>query len=147
VIENIVGVDEAAFLHRDKANNGEVGLDAPDLAGGIGEGADGVEVAAVKRGGDGAELGEAPQVGLVAKGELIGAHAGVLIGDGGDGAIPHHDDIVAEGGKIAMLPGAESLAQTYKHKQRADSPGNAEHGQEGPQLVGHHGAEDLTERV
>ena len=143
----IVGVDEAAFVHGDKATSGEVGLDADDLAGGVGEGADGVEVVAVEHGGDGAELGEGAQIGLVAQGELIGAHAGVLIGDGGDGSVPHHDHIVAEGGEVAVLAGAEALAEADQDEERTDSPGNAEHGQEGAQLVGHHGAEDLTERV
>jgi hypothetical protein len=71
----------------------------------------------------------------------------VLIGDGGDGSVPHHDDIVAKGGEVAVLTGAESLAEADEDEERTDSPGNSEHGEECPQLVCHHGADDLTERV
>ena len=85
--------------------------------------------------------------GLVAKRELIGAHAGVLVGQRGDGAVQHHDDVIAELGKLLVLPAAEALAEAHQHQQRTDTPGNAEHGEKAAQLVGHDGAKDLAERV
>jgi len=147
VVDQVVGVDEAAFVHGDEADGGEVGLDAHDLSRGVGEGADGVEVASVEQGGDGAQLGEGTQIGFVAEGELVGPHAGVLVSDSGDRAVPHHDDVVAEGGEVAMLTGAEALPEADQDEQRAYPPGNAKHGEEGAQLVGQHGAEDLAESV
>jgi hypothetical protein len=71
----------------------------------------------------------------------------VLVGDSWDGAVPHHDHIIAKGREVAMLPRAEALAEPNQHKQGPDPPCNAEHGEEGAQLVGQHGAEDLPESV
>ena len=50
-------------------------------------------------------------------------------------------------GQVAMLAGAKALAEPDQHQQRAHAPGDAEHGQEGAQLVGCNGAEDLAESV
>ena len=46
-----------------------------------------------------------------------------------------------------MLTGAEALPEADQDEQRAYPPGNAKHGEEGAQLVGQHGAEDLAESV
>ena len=46
-----------------------------------------------------------------------------------------------------MLPGAEALAQTDQYQQRSNTPGDPEHGEECPELICHHGLEDLSERV
>ena len=46
-----------------------------------------------------------------------------------------------------VLAGAEAFAEAHQHQQRADPPGDAEHGEEAAQLVGHDGAEDLAEGV
>ena len=46
-----------------------------------------------------------------------------------------------------MLAGAETFAEPHQHQQRADAPGDAEHGEERAQLVGRDGAEDLAEDV
>ena len=71
----------------------------------------------------------------------------MLIGEGGDGGVPHHDHVVAEGRHVAVLAGAEALAQAHENEQRTDSPGDSKHGQEAAQLVGQDGAKDLTEGV
>ena len=46
-----------------------------------------------------------------------------------------------------MLAGTKALTEAYQHQQRADAPGDAEHGQERAQFVGRDGAEDLAEDV
>ena len=106
-----------------------------------------VEIVALQFDGDRAQLRQAAQRVLVAQGQPVRAHSGVLVGDRGDGAVPHHDDVVAEGGERAVLAGAESLAESHQHQQRANPPGDAEHGEKAAQLVGRDGAEDLAEDV
>ena len=81
----------------------------------------------------------------VGEGELVGDHALVLIREGGDGAAPHHDDIGAEFGEAALLAGAKAFAEADEQEERGDSPGDAEHGEERPELVGPDGLEDLHE--
>ena len=49
--------------------------------------------------------------------------------------------------KLLALAGTEAFAEADEHEQRADSPRDAEHGEEAPQLVGHDGAVDLPESV
>jgi hypothetical protein len=144
---NIGGVNEAAFLHLDEAHIGEIGLDACDLRGSVGPRADLVEILPIEDGGDGAQFGQLAHVRFILRGELIGTHGGVLVGQRGDGGVEHHDDVVADAGQVAPLATAKAFAQTDQNEQRTDSPGNAEHGEEGAQLVGHHGPEDFTENV
>ena len=117
------------------------------MAGGIAPLADFVEVGARQLAGDGTNLGKAADGGLVAERELIGAHAGVLIGERGDGAIHDHDDVVAELRQLLVLAFAEALAEAHEDEQGADPPGDTEHGEKAAQLVGHDGAEDLPESV
>jgi hypothetical protein len=71
----------------------------------------------------------------------------VLVGDRGNGAVPHHDEVVAESGQLLVLPGAKALAQADQHQQRSHSPRNAEHGEEAAQLVRQDGTKDLPESV
>jgi len=39
-------------------------------------------------------------------------------------------------GKLPVLAAAKSLAEAHQHQQRAHTPGDSEHGEEGAQLVG-----------
>ncbi len=68
-------------------------------------------------------------------------------GEGGDGTAREHDDVDAELGQAAPLAGTEALAQANQQQQRGHAPGDAEHGEERPQLVGGDGVEDLREDV
>ena len=83
----------------------------------------------------------------VGEGELVGGHAGVLVGQRGDGSAEDHDDVGAELGEAAALSGAEALAKADEQEQRGDSPGDAEHGEERAQLVGRDRLVDLIEDV
>jgi hypothetical protein len=71
----------------------------------------------------------------------------MLIRQGWDGSVPHRDEIVAKRGELPMLAGAKALAQADKYQQRPHTPGDAEHSEKCPELVGHHGPEDLRESV
>ena len=83
----------------------------------------------------------------VGEGELVGRHAGVLVGQRGDGAAQQHDDVGAELGETAALAGAEAFAEADEQEQRGYAPGDAEHGEERAQLVGPDRLEDLGEDV
>ena len=63
--------------------------------------------------------------------QLIGLHAGVLAGQGGNGAAEHHDEVGAELGEAAPLSGTEAFTEADEQKQGGYAPGNPEHGQEG----------------
>ena len=95
-----------------------------------------------------ADVGSLGADGLrVREGEVVGTEAGVLAGDGGDVAIPEHDDVVAELGELALLAGAEALANGDEQQHGANAPGDAEHGEEGAQLIGADGQKNLPEGV
>jgi hypothetical protein len=96
---------------------------------------------------DGANLGQAPDGGLIAQGQLVRAHAGVLVGQCRNGAIEDQNNIIAELRQLLVLAAAKSFAQPHEHQQRADAPGDAKHGEKAAQLVRHDGAEDLAESV
>src|ERR1700722_17494570 len=96
-------VKESAFSEGNKTNSGVVRLYAYDLAGGVGIGADLIEIVALQKAGDGTQLGKGAKGCFVCRSELVRAHAGVLVGEGGDGAVPHRDYVVAEGGKLLVL--------------------------------------------
>ena len=146
-IGHVGSVDEAAFGQGHGAYLGKVRLDAQHRSGGVGPGADLIQIPTAEDGGDRAQLRQGAQGGFVSGRQLVGAHSGVLVGQSGNGGAPHHHHVVAEGGQLLVLAGAEALAQAHQHQQRADAPGDAEHGQEAAQLVGHDGAEDLAESV
>ena len=71
----------------------------------------------------------------------------MLVGDSGDGPVPHHHQIIAELRQVAMLARPESLTQTHQHQQRSHSPRNSEHGEKAAQLVRRDGPENLAKRV
>ena len=50
-------------------------------------------------------------------------------------------------GQILLLAGAEALAQANQQQQRTHSPGDAEHGEKGAQLVRPQGAQHFREHV
>ena len=148
MLGDVLLVEVAAFGEGDIADLGEVDLDAHGGTAGARELADFFEVAAVDEGGGVADVGGLLADGLgVGEGELVGGHAGVLVGQRGDGAAPEHDDVGAEFGEAAALAGAEAFAEADEQEQRGDSPGDAEHGEEGAQLVGRDRLVDLVEDV
>ncbi len=140
-------IEKAAGSDGKVADDGVVGFASGEMAGGVAPLAHFVEVGAGELGGDGADLRQAADGSLVAERELVGTHAGVLVGQRGDGAVEDHDHIGAELSQLLVLAFAEAFAQAHEHKQREDTPGDAEHGEKAAQLVGHDGAEDLPERV
>ena len=146
-INEIGLVDEAALGEGDKTNFSIVRLDAHHLARGVGIGAHFIEIIAIEETGNRAHFGESAQGGFVARGELVWPHAGVLVGESGDGGVPHHHNVIAEGRQLPVLTASKAFAESHENQQRTDSPCDAEHGQEAAQLVGRDGAKDLTECV
>src|ERR1035441_2057075 len=67
--------------------------------------------------------------------------------NGRSAAGEEHHDVFAEIREVALVAGAEALAEADQQEERADSPGNAEHGEERTQLVRPEGAENLRENV
>ncbi len=112
------------------------------------EGADAADIAALDDGG-GAEdvrrFGE--DVGEVAIGEEVFLAGGVLSGDLGGGAGEDEADVLADLGELALIAGAEAFAEADEQEQRAHAPGDAEHGEEGAQLVRPERAEGLSQKV
>src|ERR1022692_4593856 len=67
--------------------------------------------------------------------------------NGRSAAGEEHHDVFAEIREVALVAGAKALAEADQQEERADSPGNAEHGEERTQLVRPEGAENLRENV
>ena len=86
-ITDVFIIDKAAGSNGKVADNGVAGFVSAQMGRSVAPLADFVEVGASELGGDGADLGQGANGGFVAEREFIGAHAGVLVGDGGDGAV------------------------------------------------------------
>src|ERR1022692_2897965 len=67
--------------------------------------------------------------------------------NGRSAAGEEHHDVFAEIREVALVAGAEALAEADQQEERADTPGDAEHGEERTQLVRPEGAENLRENV
>jgi len=151
--DDAAGIAEVFVIEKAPSSDGKVtddgvaGLISAKMGGGVAPLADLVEVGSGKLAGDGADLRQASNGGLVAEGELIGAHAGVLVGECGDGAVHDHDHVVAELRQLLALAFTETFAEAHQDEQGTDTPCDTEHGEKAPQLVGHDGAEDLPESV
>ena len=145
MLGDVVGIEVAALGEGNGADLLDVGLDAPDATGEAAVLAGLFEIAANEESGDVANMRSAADSGAVSKGDVIGTTAVVLAGESGDGTGIEEDDVCAEGGERAALTGAEAFAEADEQKQRGDTPGDAEHGQEGSQLVGCDRLEDLLE--
>ncbi len=140
-------VNKAASGHGNETDRGVVRRHSHDVAGGVGPLADLVEIGAAELDGRRAHFGEVCHGHRISHGELVGTHSGVLVGDSRNGPVPHHDQVVAEFGEIAALPGAKAFAEPDQDKQRTDAPRNSKHGEEAAQLVGCDSPENLTECV
>ncbi len=89
----------------------------------------------------------AADVEVVAIGEVIVASGIHVALDSGSAAGKDHHDVLAELGEVALVAGAEAFAEADEEQKRTDSPGDAEHGEKGTQLVRPKGAENLREDV
>src|ERR1035441_4118067 len=67
--------------------------------------------------------------------------------NGRSAAGEEHHDVFAEIREVALVAGAEALADADQQEERADSPGNPEPGEERGELVRPEGAENLRENV
>ena len=72
---------------------------------------------------------------VVAVSEVIGLSGLQAARNRGNAPREDEHDVLAEGREFACLPAAEAFAQADQKKQRAHTPGDAEHGQKRAQLV------------
>ena len=148
LVANVVGADETTLGKGHPADVFEIRLDPEHLAPSGFVLALLLDVAAIDERGRVADVGGLGADGLnVGEGEVVGTHAAVLAGDGRDVAVPQHDDVVAELGELALLAGAEAFAHGDEQQHGADTPGDAEHGEERAELVGADGQKNLSESV
>jgi len=124
-------VEPASQLQREESDSSVLRFGAGEQATGGRKLADGMHVAGDEDGTDGENVRR-----FLADVEVIlirepvlpsGIHA-ALNGRGAAG-VEHHD-VFAEIGEVAPVAGSEALAETDQQEQRADSPGDAEHGEE-----------------
>ena len=146
-LEDVLLIDKAACSDGKITDNRVAWLISAQMGRSVAPLTDLVEIGAGKLGRDVFNFRQAANGVLVAQGQLIGAHAGVLVGQGGDGAVHDHDDVMTELRKLLTLAFAEAFAKAHKDEQRANSPCNSKHGEEAAQLVSHDGAENLPESV
>src|ERR1019366_2601802 len=141
-------VEPASQLEREEEDSSVLRFGASEQATGAGKLADGMHVAGDEDGTDGANVRR-----FLADVEVILISEPVLAGgvhaarNGRSAAGEEHHDVFAEIREVALVAGAEALAEADQQEERADSPGNAEHGEERTQLVRPEGAENLRENV
>ena len=102
-LADVCVVEKAAVGDGKIADDGVAGLISAQMGGSVAPLADFIEIGAGQLGGDGADLGQGANGRFVAEGELIRAHAGVLVGERGDGAVHDHHDVIAELRKLLAL--------------------------------------------
>ena len=84
---------------------------------------------------------------IVLVGKQIGSRRSHVAFDRGGSPREKEHDVLAEFRQLPFVPRPEPLPHTNQQQKRADSPGNAEHGQERAQLVRPQIAKDLGEDV
>ncbi len=142
----IVVVEPASDFERDgthlTVNCGHAG----DLTVGAGVIANGANVVAGDDGRDvQRELGFVFDGDVIVVGEIEPLHRIEAAFDGGDAASEKEDDVFAEGFELLAIAVAEAFANTGEQEERADAPGDSEHGQEGTKFVGPKSSNGLSE--
>ena len=97
---------------------------------------------------DGPDVGRfALNVEVVLISEVIFAAGTHVAGDRRRASREQEHDVFAERIQLAPVAGAETFAQTDQQQQRADSPGDAKHRQEGAQLMRPQGPQHLPQNL
>src|SRR5208283_211923 len=124
-------VEPAPLQQREITNSVVLGFGSRELSAGAGELADRVHVVGGKNGSDGLDVRRfLADVEVILVGEPVVAcrvHAAL---EGRSATWVEHHDVFAVLGKIALVAASKALAQADQQQQRADSPGDAEHGEE-----------------
>ena len=141
-------VKPASQLQREKADSVVLRFGAGELTAGAGEFADGVHVVGGENGGDGPNVGRLfADVEVVLIGEPVLAGGVHAARNSRSAAGEKKHDVFAVLRKTALVAGSEALAEADQQQQGADTPGDAEHGEERAEFVRPEGAENLRENV
>src|SRR6202034_2138382 len=77
--------------------------------------------------------------------EVIGLSGLCAAFNSGNAPGKHKHNVLSECGQLLLLAAAKTFSQAHQEEQRADAPGDSEHGEEGAQIVRPEGRERLAD--